>query len=407
MSVEDFTPLVEKVVESNAEDLWHLSRFLWDKPELALQEFKAHDTICDFLEDRGFAVRRRHLMDTAFRAEFQVPGGADGPTVAIMAEYDALPEIGHACGHNLIAEAAAGAAITVMEAMKKSSTARGKIVVIGTPAEECLGGKEMLLQKGAFEDIDVAMMVHPMHQDSLRISFNASQQVTVSYQGKAAHAAACPWEGVNALDAAVASYVNIALLRQQTKPSCRIHGIITESGSYCNIIPETSKLVYQIRGKTVDELNELMSRAEDCFEAAAKATNCTMTMTKHVMYKDVVYNMNLSKVYRKYGQTLGVEFTDADMTCTESCGASTDAGNVSHELPTIHPVFAIRAEGKNHTAAFAQAANSPEAQPPTLRAAKIMALTALDLLTDPTLVSDIKREFAEWKNLRGCRKPAA
>ncbi|XP_065291315.1 xaa-Arg dipeptidase-like isoform X1 [Dermacentor albipictus] len=407
MSVEDLTPLVEKVVECNAEDLWHLSRFLCDNPELALQEFKAHDKMCDFLEGRGFVVERRHLLDTAFRAEFQAPGGSDGPTVAIMAEYDALPDIGHACGHNLIAEAAAGAAIAAMEAMKKSSTARGKLVVIGTPAEECKGGKEMLVQRGAFEDIDVAMMVHPMPQDTLRLALTASQQITVSYQGKATHAAACPWEGANALDAAVASYVNVALLRQQTKPSCRIHGIITESGSYCNIIPDTSKLMYHIRGNTIDELHELVSRVEDCFEAAAKATNCTMTMTKHVTYKDLICNVNLLKVYRKHGQNLGVKFTDADLSCAEVCGASTDAGNVSHELPIIHPMFAIRTEGANHTAAFAQGANSPEAQPPTLRVAKIMALTALDLFTDPTLVSQVKREFAEWKNRQNCQKPAA
>lgn len=399
-SEEDLTPLVEKAVQCNAEELWGLSRFLWDNPELALREFKAHDRICDFLEGRGFEIRRRHLLDTAFRAEFQAPGGAHGPTVAIMAEYDALPEIGHACGHNLIAEAAVGAAVASMEVMKKSSIFRGKIVVIGTPAEEQLGGKEMLLQKGAFQDIDVAMMVHPMHQDTLRLTVNASQQMTVRYEGRAAHAAACPWEGVNALDAAVASYVNMALLRQQTKPSCRIHGIITESGSYPNIIPEASKMMYHIRGQTVDEMNRLVARAEDCFEAAAKATNCALTLTKDVVYMDVVHNVALSKVYLKHGHNLGVKFTDVDLGCTEVCGASTDAGNVSHVVPLIHPVFAIPTEGINHTPAFAQGANSPQAQPPTLRAAKIMALTALDLLRNPALVSEVKAEFDQWKNGR-------
>ncbi|KAH7972587.1 hypothetical protein HPB52_013640 [Rhipicephalus sanguineus] len=203
-------------MEREAEDLWQLSRFLWDNPELALQEFKAHDTICDFLEGRGFVVRRRYLLETAFWAEFQAPGGTNGPTVAIMAEYDALPEIGHACGHNLIAEAAVGAAIAAMEAMKKSSTARGKLIVIGTPAEECFGGKEMLVQKGAFQDIDVAMMVHPMNQDTLRLNLNASQQ----------------------------------------------------------------------------------------------ATNCAVTITKNAVYKDVVHNVTLSKVYRKHGQNLGRYYPD-------------------------------------------------------------------------------------------------
>ncbi|KAK8777679.1 hypothetical protein V5799_028981 [Amblyomma americanum] len=380
MSVEDLTALVDSVVESHAEELWKLSRFLWEHPELALQEVKAHDALCEFLEQRGFEVRRNYVLDTAFRAEFVAPGGADGPTVALMAEYDALPGIGHACGHNLIAEASVGAALAAKEAMKRSPAARGKLIVLGTPAEESFGGKELL--------------------DTLRLAVNAMQQMTVHFEGRATHAAASPWEGVNAMDAAVASYVNVSLLRQQLKPESRIHGIITESGSYPNVIPCSTKVAYGVRAQTIDELNELVSKVEGCFAAAAQATGCTMTVEKSNAYKDGIHNLALVKAYRRHGQALGVEFTDADLSSMEPCGASTDVGNVSYEVPTIHPMFGIRTDGMIHTPAFAEASNSAEAQAPTLRAANTLALTALDLFTDPALVSQAKAEFAEWKKAR-------
>lgn len=269
--------------------------------------------------------------------------------------------------------------------------------MIGTPAEECIGGKDLLLKKGAFSDVDVAMMAHPVNQDSLRVALTATQQIKVEFKGKGTHAASSPWDGLNALDAAVASYVNVSLLRQQIKPSCRIHGIIVEGGTYPNIIPEATKLVYQIRGATAEDLVQLVARVEGCLSSAAQATGCTMTNETVLDYKDFVHNVALTNTYRKHGQALGVKFTDADMSRIEPCEASTDAGNVSQELPTLHPVFAIPAKDKNHTRAFAEGASAAEAQPPTLRAAKILALTALDLFTDPALVSEVKREFKEWK----------
>ncbi|XP_077536646.1 xaa-Arg dipeptidase-like [Haemaphysalis longicornis] len=397
MSFPELAPLVNRVVEGSAGDLYKLSQFLCENPELALQEFKAHDRLCEFLEHRGFAVKRQHLLETAFRAEFLAPGGSNGPTVVFMVEYDALPEIGHGCGHNLISVSSVGAALAVMEAMKSYPAIRGKLVVLGTPAEENHGGKEMLLRKGAFSDVDVAMMAHPVDQDSLRIAVCAAQQITVHFKGKGTHAAACPWDGVNALDAAVAAYVNVSLLRQQIKPTCRIHGIIVEAGTYPNIIPETSKLVYHIRGETAKDLDDLVPRVEACFAAAAQASGCTMRTEKGQQYKELIHNVALTKTFRKHGHALGVKFTDDDMSFLEPCGASTDAGNVSHELPTMHPVFAIETKCKNHTLGFAESANAPEAQAPTLRVAKMLALTALDLFTNPELLSEVKREFEEWK----------
>ncbi|KAH6919657.1 hypothetical protein HPB50_029355 [Hyalomma asiaticum] len=277
---------------------------------------------------------------------------------------------------------------------------------MGTPGEENCGGKEMLLQKGAFTDIDVAMMVHPSTSDMLRPGISARQKTTVYFRGKAAHAAVYPWEGLNALDAAVASYTNISLLRQQIKPTTRIHGIFAEAGTSCNVIPESSKLIYNIRGETAHELYELVAKVENCFQAAALATGCTMTMKNDILYKDFVHNTVLSKLYRKHGRpdgkhllgTAGVHFDDDDMVGVRSSGAATDAGNVSQELPTLHPLFVIPTCSGNHTRAFAEAASSPEAQPPTRRAAKLLALTALDVLADSALLGDAQREFREWKS---------
>ncbi|KAH9375232.1 hypothetical protein HPB48_022596 [Haemaphysalis longicornis] len=248
MAGPDFAFVVNSVVESHAQDLWDLSRFLCENPELALEEVKAHDKLCEFLEHRGFTVERQHLLRTAFRAEFSAPGGSD---------------------------------------------------------EELHGGKDMLLKKGAFTDVTVAMMAHPVLQDILRIATTATQQIKVEFNGKGTHAAASPWHGVNALDAAVASYVNVSLLRQQIKPTCRIHGIIVEGGTYPNIIPETSKLVYQIRGATAQDLDELVTRVEGCLRSAAEATGCTVKTETVLHYKDFVHNVALTKVYRKHWTSIG------------------------------------------------------------------------------------------------------
>ncbi|XP_065291310.1 uncharacterized protein [Dermacentor albipictus] len=220
----DFSSLVRNVLEAKANELWDVSKFLWANPETALRETKAHDRLCEFLERQGFNVSRRHYMDTAFRAEYSAPGGTDGPTVALMAEYDALPDIGHGCGHNLVSQSVLGAAVAVKEVMNKVTNLSGKIVVLGTPAEEDNVGKITLLEKGAFDDINVAMTAHPGAQDVLKTAFSASQKLTVTYTGKAAHAAVSPWDGVNAADAAVSAYFSLAMLRHRIKDTSRILG---------------------------------------------------------------------------------------------------------------------------------------------------------------------------------------
>ncbi|XP_077523021.1 xaa-Arg dipeptidase-like [Amblyomma americanum] len=321
--------------------------------------------------------------------------------VALLCEFDALPDIGHACGHNLIAEASIGAALAVQEAMKTHSDVHGKLIVLGTPAEESLGGKELLLSRGALHGIDAALMSHPSPADALRPPFAASQQLVIRFRGRSPHAAASSWDGLNALDAAVASYINISLLRQQCKPSWRINGVIAQGGKYANVIPEETVLHYIVRTETSAELLQLRGRVEACFRAAASATGCTVAIEEVVPYMHVIHKSAIAGAYRKHGHALGVSFAEDFVQKLQFSGASTDCGNVSHRVPTLHAVFSIgqrkqrsrAACAANHTRDFAVLANAATSQPPTLRAAKILALTVLDLLTDAQLMREAREEF--------------
>ncbi|KAH7984991.1 hypothetical protein HPB52_025059 [Rhipicephalus sanguineus] len=368
MAAADFSLMVNKMVEDHSKELWELSRFLFENPELALEEVKAHDKLCEFLEQKGFTVQREYCLETAFRAEFDAPAGSDGPCVALLCEYDALPEIGHGCGHNLIAEASVGAALAVQEAMKTSKDIRGRLVVLGTPGEEGKGGKQLLIDQGALEGIDVAIMSHPSPADIVTPLFSASQALEVCFKGKPAHAAAYPWEGVNALDAAIASFVNIGLLRQQCKPSSWIQGVITEGGRYASIIPEKTDLQFCVRSDSNSELLSLRDRVEACFRGAAEATGCAVSIRREAFYMDVIQNGAIAASYRKHGHSLG---------------------KARHHLVGSGHVRGAA----NHTREFATLAGSEEAQPPTLRTAKVLALTVLDLLTNAELMRKARAEF--------------
>nr|XP_037274832.1 peptidase M20 domain-containing protein 2-like isoform X2 [Rhipicephalus microplus] len=345
----DLKEFVHSAVEANSQDLRGLSRFVWEHPELAFKEVQCHDWLSDFLERRGFTVTRRYLLDTAFRAEFDAPGGPEGPCVALLCEYDALPDIGHACGHNLIAESSVGAALAVVEAMKNHRDIRGKL--------------------------------------------------TVRFKGKSAHAGASPWEGLNALDAAVTAYVNVSVLRQQLKPTARIHGVITEGGKYPNVIPEMTEMSFSVRAVNAEELIELRRRVEACFRAAADATGCSLELERKTAYMNVVHNAAIAETYRKHGHAFGMTFMDDVEKNLTPLGGATDCGNVSYRVPAIHPMFRIHVDtgSANHTRGFAAVANAADSQQPTLLVAKVLALTALDLLRNAELLSEARREFAALK----------
>jgi amidohydrolase len=380
---------IHRAVDDFADELEALSRKIHDHPELGYQEVQACAWLCAFLEAKGLHVERAvGGVPTAFRAT--VNGGGAGPTIAVMCEYDALPGIGHACGHNVIATAGAGAGAAL--AALGSRLPAGRVQVVGTPAEEGGGGKVKLLRAGVFEGVDCAMMIHGfdrtiLHQDLLGIV-----RVGFEYAGKAAHAAADPWAGVNALDACIQTFNAISMLRQQVRPDCRIHGIIENGGAAANIIPEYAKATFYVRAPRLETMWELHRRVVACAEGAARATGATLTVTQHEMvYEPLKRNQTLLGLF---AANMGAAGLVEGEPMPDRLGSS-DVGNVSQVLPTIQPMVAIVPTGMAiHTREFAEAAVGPMARAGMLAAAKTMAMTAYDLLADPARVSLAKEEFA-------------
>ena len=383
----DLKKISSSAIDENTEELRKLSDGIWSCPELNFKEHKAHDLLTGFLEKNGFSVERSYTgIETAFRATF----GSGGPNMCVICEYDALPEIGHACGHNLIAEAGVAASLGLKAALESSNAPKGRLTVMGTPAEEGGGGKVYLIRNGAFEDVDIAMMVHPAPYSTIKPLWNNRTQLKITYSGKAAHAAAFPWEGVNALDAAVMAYTSISVLRQQMKPTWRVHGVITNGGAKPNIIPEKAAMEYYIRAPNKTELALLRKKMETCFEAAAKATNCSVEIVEPTpTYYNVINNPTLTARYGENWGALGAKFVESINTY-----ASTDMGNVSYVVPSIHPMYSIGSGSEvNHTREFTAVANTPEAHADTLVAAKAMVHTCIDVLTTDGLLEEIKEEF--------------
>ena len=379
---------VSKAIDDSAQTLYELSSEIWETPELCYEEHKAHNLLASFLEKEGFTVERSYTgIETAFRATF----GAGKPNVCVICEYDALPGIGHACGHNLIAEAGIAAGLGLKAALGSSGAPKGRVTVMGTPAEEAGGGKVYLIRNGAFDDVDFSMMVHPYPTSVVQPEALCVAQLEVTYTGKAAHAAAFPWEGVNALDAAVMAYTSISALRQQMKPTWRVHGIITNGGAKPNIIPEKSSILYYYRAPTEPELKILAEKLTACFKSAAVATGCQAEIKEPVRgssYLNVKSDPILSDLYFKNITDLGVRVIKKDV-----ISGSTDMGNVSYIVPSIHPMYAIGSGEVNHTKAFTAVSNTPEAHSATLKAAKAMVHTCIDVLTTNGLLDKIKANF--------------
>ncbi|HTO10107.1 MAG TPA: M20 family metallopeptidase [Candidatus Binatia bacterium] len=378
--------LIGQAVDRLADELEALSRQIHDSPELAYQEVKAAGWLSDFLARQGFKVERGVAgVETAFRGTLET---GPGPTIAILCEYDALPQIGHACGHNVIATAGAGAGAAL--AAVRAQLPHGRVQVIGTPAEEGGGGKVKLIQGGVFEHVDVAMMIHGfdrwiLHQDLLGIV-----RVGFEFRGKAAHASADPWEGVNALDAVIQTFNNVSMLRQQIRPDARIHGIVTHGGAAPNIIPEMAACTFYVRAARLDYMWELHRRVLACAEGAATATGCTVTtIDKEAPYEPLKRNDTLLGLFRANMTSVGAEESPAP----DRLGSS-DIGNVSQVIPAIQPMVQIAPPGTPiHSRAFEAAAVSPLARTGMCQAAKTMAMTTLDLLADPGLVKRARAEF--------------
>jgi len=379
---------IRRSVDRLADELDALSRRIHDHPELAFKEVQASGWLCEFLNAQGFKVERGVAgVETAFRAALET--GA-GPTIAILCEYDALPGIGHACGHNVIATSGAGAGAAL--AAVRQQLPPGRILVIGTPAEEGGGGKIKLIDGGVFRDVDCAMMIHGfdrtlLHQDLLGIV-----RVSFVFTGKSSHASADPWAGVNALDACVGTYTAVSMLRQQMRPDCRVHGIITEGGHAPNIIPERAAATFYVRAPRIDAMWELYGRVVACAEGAAKAAGVSLEVIRHeAAYEPLTSNRVMLDLFAANMKTVGLS---EGAPIPDRLGSS-DIGNVSQVVPAIQPMIGIAPEGTAiHTRDFADAAVQPLARAGMLAAATTMALTTYDLLAEPARVAQAKEEFA-------------
>lgn len=356
-------------------DLREISRWMYENPEVGYQEYQSSKRLADYLADHGFEVTHpAYGLDTAFEAK----AGTVGPRVVICCEYDALPEVGHACGHNIIATSAVGAGIALAELADDLGI---RVTVLGTPAEEGAGGKVDLIEAGAFEDVVAAMMIHPSPRDQLDPSFQARSSFTVEYHGKESHAAFAPHVGINALDAFVQAYMNVATLRQQILPSDRVHCIIDHGGEANNIIPAYTRSTWGIRSADGARLEELIPKVHACFEAAAAATGCTLEINPvgH-SYINMINDPVMTALFQANSTALGRPLPlEADLGAS---GGSSDMGNVSHVVPSIHPMLAIECgEAVNHQKEFAAATLTESGERALRDGALAMAHTVIDMAT--------------------------
>ncbi len=388
-TADDVRRKIADAADGLADELERLSHRIHDHPELAFREEQAHAWLTEFLERHGARVERAVGLPTAFRAT--IDGSGPGPTIAIMAEYDALPGIGHACGHNVIATAGVGAGAAIAVALGRLPWP-GRIQVIGTPAEEGGAGKVRLMEAGVFDGVDAAMMVHGRSGTRVWRPTLGIIKVKVEFHGQAAHASSWPWRGVNALNAVIQLFVALDAMRQHVRPDARIHGIITKGGDQPNIIPELTTAEFYLRATTTAYCKELLRRFEAAAEGAATATGCRVTVTPDpTVHQPLRPNPTMSTLFAK-----NLAFIDVpeDPDEEEAGYGSTDCGNVSQALPTIHPYVRISPDGiPGHSREFAEWARSPLARTGMLAGAKALALTAIDLVASPDALGRAKADF--------------
>ncbi|KAJ3124218.1 hypothetical protein HK100_011313 [Physocladia obscura] len=386
--------IVGTALAQDTRALRELSLALHENPELSGAEHNAHALLADFLESREFSLTREAAgMSTAFVAEWGSPSASsDAVTVAFVSEFDALPAIGHACGHNLIAITGVAAALS-LQAFIKATDADARIKLFGTPAEETWGGKINFIEQGFFTDVDVAMMTHPGNVNVTWAKYLALSALVVDYHGKSAHAASNPWDGANALDALVQAYNSTSMLRQQVLPTTRIHGIIKKGGDAPNIIPQHTQAEFMLRTEKLSDLNALRPKINSIFEAAALATGTTAKVKYDPVFEDVVINSNLAKRFEAYARDSGCVFPSEEKQKSKSYG-STDMGNITHVVPGIHPIFDIESTSSDiHTDDFREGAATAVAHDAAVRAAKCLALTAIDFITDAEFRNAVRAEF--------------
>jgi amidohydrolase len=364
-------------IDGSRDALLALSHRIHAHPELGFEEERAAAWTAEMLDAAGFRVERGVCeLPTAFRARV-----GSGPLhVALCAEYDCLPDIGHACGHNVIAASAVGAGLALARVADDVGLT---VTVLGTPAEENGGGKILLLERGAFAGVHAAMMVHPAPFDAVEPPMIAFQQFDVHYHGKAAHASAFPERGINAADALTVAQTAIGLLRQHIRPTDRIHGITLRGGEAPNVVPAHTSARYVVRAKHVAELDAVRQKVMRCFEAGALATGARMELAnEQLAYAEVVHDREIAAAYRRNAEALGRSFPDFGP-AAERFAASTDMGNVSLAIPSIHPTVGIDSlPAVNHQPEFAAHCATPSADRALVDGAVALAWTAIDLAGD-------------------------
>lgn len=372
-------------------DLKELNEYIYKNPELGRKEFKACEAHKNLLKKYGFEVEENYIgIPTAYLAKYS--SGKKGIKIGYLAEYDALPEIGHGCGHNILGTTSIGAGILLKEYIDEFG---GEVLIFGTPAEETFGAKVDMAEAGCFDDIDVAMISHPTGKNHEKSGTSqAMEALQFTFRGKTAHAAGDPYNGINALDGVIQFFNSVNALRQQTKTSARIHGIISNGGEAANIIPDLAVANFYIREATTKEMLKLSERVKNCAKGAALATGTSLEIENYeYTFKHLVTNEKLSSIYTKNLELQGIK----DIPMSDPTGSS-DCGDVSHHCPTIHTYFPIsKCELTGHSLEFAKATITEEAYKGMKEAIFALVMTGKDILENENLLKEIKDEFNQMK----------
>ena len=395
MNEKIYSSITQRIDEV-ADELLSTSHAIHEKPELAFQEFFACETLTNVLEENNIDTRKAvYSLETSFEATLNPSN--ETVTAAILAEYDALPGIGHACGHNIIATSALGATLGLQAVADQLP---GEIRLIGTPAEEKGGGKELMARNGAFDGVDAAMMIHPAGTNLASMPCICVAEVEVIYHGKSSHASAMPHKGINALDGLLLAYQAISNLRQHIRSTERIHGIVTEGGAAPNIVPDRAAGQFYVRAADERDLALLKPRVQACFEAGAKGSGSEVEVNwANVDYLDLKTNWPLADKFQEHAESLGREFMPYEEALGFGAG-STDMGNVSHRIPSIHPMLAVAPPNVViHNPEFTKWAASEKGDAAVLDGAKALALTVADYLISSDLQNEAKAAYAVSKGL--------
>jgi len=392
MELMDIDELKRRVVEAAdglAGPLASMSDSFYHHPELGLEEKRTSAVMRDFLADAGFSVEEGVAgMETAFRATI----GSGGPVIALLAEMDALPGVGHGCGHNIGGTASVGAGAALCSVIRdRLDAGAGTLLVLGTPAEELGKGKIEMIKKGLFDGVDASMMVHASSKRTLIKNFIGLAKVNFIFHGHASHASAYPEEGVNALDAVIQTFNSINALRQQLSTGVRVHGIITDGGKAPNIIPDRAAASFYVRSNDLDELMAVKAKVIKCAEGAAIATGCRVEVaTVGEMNAPMKINHAFCDIYRGALSMFGLK---EDLQPADKNVGSSDIGNVSRLMPTIHPHVPMRPGINIHTHGFADATISADGHRALMEGARCLSVTAVDLFFSPGAMERIKKEF--------------